>query len=248
VPKIKYMAAAVALMSVTSFAQAAAPFGTLTFIDQSGTIGPTADVPVWMRLTVDPTSTPLVVDQTLERFGLDEAEVPAAWLTLDRVFINTYFGCSSTFTGTGNCVIGTPYRFDFNLTGPDTINGVDPIEVLPGASRDYLFGTFVPSQGAVPEGTYHFYSAGVTLNLLGREQREDENGMTIVDAFGNPVLFSVEVSFDIAASCSTGDLSCAFSRTVVGVVPEPQTYAMMLAGLGLVGVAAMRRRRKAAAR
>jgi len=31
-------------------------------------------------------------------------------------------------------------------------------------------------------------------------------------------------------------------------VPEPETYAMMLAGLGLVGVAAMRRRRKAAAR
>ena len=33
----------------------------------------------------------------------------------------------------------------------------------------------------------------------------------------------------------------------VGVVPEPETYAMLLAGLGLLGFAARRRKQKEAA-
>jgi len=246
-PRIKYMAAAAALMSATAIAQAAPPFGTLTFIEQSATIGPVEVVPVWMRLTLDSSSTPLVVDRNLPSFGLDQTIVPD-WHSLDNVFINTNYTCNSTFTGPADCINGTPYRFEFNTTGPNTINFVDPIQVQPGESRDYLFGTFVPSQGAVPEGTYHFYTAGVTLNLFGTQQTVDEFGSPVFDAFGVPVLSPVDLVFDIANSCPSGELSCAFSRTVVGVVPEPETYAMMLAGLGLVGVAAMRRRRKAAAR
>lgn len=37
--------------------------------------------------------------------------------------------------------------------------------------------------------------------------------------------------------------SIRFTPESVGVIPEPQTYALMLAGLGLVGLAARRRRK-----
>lgn len=206
-------------------------------------MGPTDSIPVWMRLTLDPSSQPLVVDSSLPGLGIDPLDVPSDWMSLDWANVNTYFTCNTSFTG--SCVTGSPYNFEFNTSGPNTINFVDPTQMQPGESHDFLFGTFVPSQGAVPEGTYLYYTTGVTLNLFGKKQTFDELGAPVVDAFGDPVLVDVEISFDIAASCTNGDPSCAFSRTVVGVVPEPETYAMMLAGLGMLGIAAARRRRKA---
>jgi len=242
--KAKQVAAALAFAGAASVAQAV-PNGTLTFLEQSATVGPTDSIPVWMRLTLDPSSQPLVVDSSLPGFGIDPLDVPSDWYSIDRALTNTYFTCGSTFVGTSNCVTGSPYNFEFNTLGPDTINFVDPIQMQPGESRDFLFGTFSPSQGAVPEGTYLYSTTGVTLQLFGKKQTFDELGAPVVDEFGDPVLVDVEISFDIAASCTNGDPSCVFSRTVVGVVPEPETYAMMLAGLGMLGVAAARRRRKA---
>jgi hypothetical protein len=240
------IAAAAALIAGSIPAAQAAPTGTLTFLQPSGTVGPMESIPVWMRLTIDPTSLPFVVDSSLQGFGVDPADVPADWSSLDSVYINTYFTCNATFTQT--CVGGPPYNFEFNTSGPDAINSRNPFALPPGESYDYLFGSFVPSAGAAPAGTYYFFSTGVTLNLVGKKPLLDEFGQPLLDEFEQPLLTNVELSVDVARSCGSFDASCAFSRTVVAAIPEPETYAMMLAGLGLLGIAAARRRRAAAAR
>ena len=41
------------------------------------------------------------------------------------------------------------------------------------------------------------------------------------------------------------DMTIGALESVVPTIPEPETYAMMLAGLGLLGLAARRRKQKA---
>jgi hypothetical protein len=60
-------------------------------------------------------------------------------------------------------------------------------------------------------------------------------GLHFYDADGNDVSQWVEVTFDTPI---------AFLDTPAAPVPEPATYAMLVAGLGLLGVAARRRNSK----
>jgi hypothetical protein len=235
------LAGAVLASAVATSPASAAAFGTLTYLEPSGSAGALDSIPVWMRLTIDASSEPLVVDSSLDFYGINPADVPTDWVSFDNAFISTFFLCSGTFTA--SCTDGPPYRFEFNTSGPDAINFKDPTNIPAGATRDYLFGTFVPSSGPAAAGTYTFFNTGVTLNLNGRKHELDEEGNPKVDEFGDPIQVAAELSFNVAESCATSEASCAFTRTVVAAIPEPETYAMMLAGLGLVGLAAARRRR-----
>jgi hypothetical protein len=77
------------------------------------------------------------------------------------------------------------------------------------------------------------------------------NGTPILNAAGTGFLGSGEVhgvirligTYDTIAFTHTSENWHGFT---VGVVPEPQTYALLLAGLALVGAAAARRRRSEA--
>ena len=72
------------------------------------------------------------------------------------------------------------------------------------------------------------------------------NGQTLTLTWNNPVAqnFSPLRREDLAAN-DERNIYYEMSRTVAvaAPVPEPETYALMLAGLGLVGIAARRRRR-----
>lgn len=198
------------------FTGQAAYIGTLAFVEPSATVGPNDTIPVWVRFTLDPASDPLVIntdENGTPSFGIPVANYPQYFsefnqetptpdlvsvtaTSLIRVYLNTWFGCGGV-TFTSSCSGGPPYNFSFNVSGPDTINFLPAQDttftLLPGQSRDYLFGSFTPSAGPVAPGTYTFPSTGLTLNFnalgTGEVLVRDANGdpIPLLDEFGNPV-------------------------------------------------------------
>lgn len=231
----------------------AIPNTTLTFIERTGTV--TGDVPieVWVRLSVDPLSSEdLVVDTSAPGVGF---ELPP-YFEATSMFLNLAYTCTGNF-GT-NCTQGPPYDF---LFGVDSGNPSRPtwaaqplIEIAAGSSRDFYFGSFVPDPNPAPAGNYVFHSAELFVAVFGQQYEPvmevDENGDPVLDDDDNPIVTLVpvgeqrELKFTVGKTCPTFEDSCGFSRTVLAPVPEPQTYALFGAGLGFLGWAVSRRRRR----
>jgi len=232
-------AALVALCTSAAWAQAPASSLSLVFTEPTGVVGPTDSIAVNLRFTNTDSTLDFVVDNSLPLGGLDPAIVPTGnWVfnpntnDYDFVAFASYtgfdlsigFGCSGNFGAPGQCTDGPPYTFTF-AGDPFT----EPFTLAPGASVDYLFGTFAPTSGPVAAGTYEFYRSVVWLNVYG------------LDAEGN---FMTAVTFPASTCQFDNAIDCAgasiFTRTVVAV-PEPGTYALMGLGLALVGWRARRR-------
>lgn len=86
---------------------------------------------------------------------------------------------------------------------------------------------------------YDFFTGVATNNADGQfHARVEENWQP------NTTLVSFEDLYDLSGNSSNfNDLSFSFSNT--SVVPEPETYAMFLMGLGLIGAMARCRQRTA---
>lgn len=95
---------------------------------------------------------------------------------------------------------------------------------------DLIFG-FLEGEGYFFTGSPGAQTASVTVPNLSGLQTVSVSG-TAGDPFGETA--SLSASY-------TGTVT--FTPDAVGVIPEPQTYALMLAGLGLVGFMARRRRK-----
>ena len=250
----------IASMALLAAGQAsAAPYGTLTFDTPYAVVSPTDSIDVWVTFTLDANSVDLLLDNGGEVASgtLDSSEIPSDWLSYSHSYLNTYYGHTgdtfSTFSNPAHA-----YNFNFNSSQPDSLNFLDTYSLLAGQSVSYKFGTFSPVGGVAPAGTYQFLSTGLTLNLVGTAQKTDENGDLVFYAAGDPllnlyggfeydfngdqifasggepVIVQVETDFTMAST------NAAFVRVVP--VPEPETWAMLLAGLGLVGFAVRRRR------
>lgn len=146
------------------------------------------------------------------------ASYSSAWLTVG-------FGCSGTFTAV--CNNGPPYDFTFADLSP--IAGT-AFSMQPGGSFDFMFGTFTPTGGIAPPGTYEY--DGVVVQFLVRGY----------DADGN----NLDTWVRLASTCPNGVTpDCAFTRTVIGqpgtAVPEPANVALLVAGLMGLAVAGRRR-------
>jgi hypothetical protein len=127
----------------------------------------------------------------------------------------------------------------------------------------YVNGALVFDNLATAPSTYGNFAVGTPMNFSFR----DVNDGTNVDNGGNTFAFASYVvlgtfgtdgsfnaykgehgEFDYVLGFNDGlKIDADFDDLVVGVnvaaVPEPETYALMLAGLGVVGFVARRRRR-----
>ena len=212
---------------VTTGAQAQSATGTLTFLQQTGVVGPNDVIPIDVRLTLDGNSSTLTVadflvtsggpsEQQLTDRGFDFSGPYFVGLTYSAFCTGSFFppnGCGPDLYGFN---FGTGLPADFTLSAGDSIN--------------FNFGSFTPRPGGAPDGFYNFFVAKVFIETY---RFDVDNNF-------------ISANFDVATSCGNGDDRCAFSRTVQGVVPEPGTWALMIGGFGLAG-AALRRRRAAVA-
>ena len=210
-------------LAVTSPAHSAV-IATLTFDMPTATVASNVPIDINLTLTLDPLSDAIQTDGIGDvTAGLSLAAILAAGgdpMDIVRPLVNVSFECSGTFTSV--CGSGPPYDFTFaypSLIGPANLN------LQPGSVTQYLFGTFTPTGGNAPAGTYSFFNAAVNFNWT--------------NAAG------AHFSSNIAQTCPQQNPACAFTRTVYAAntaVPEPATWAMMLTGFGLAGAAFRRRR------
>lgn len=202
------------------------PTGTLTFAAPTGNVGPMDSIPLMVTLTLAPDSAPFVLD------GLGQvspsnyghfADVLPDGFQVSFASISYSFTWGGTFSQNG--ISGPPYRFDFT-NGP----GLSGVTLQPGNAVTFEFGSYTPSSGPVTPGTYVGNPLSISLDFTDSTQPDPTAGP------GAPNGWRTE--FTVAGSCA----GC-FQRTVVAAVPEPETYAMLLAGLGVMGWAVRRRKR-----
>jgi hypothetical protein len=89
------------------------------------------------------------------------------------------------------------------------------------------------------------YLNGVEIGTTGGFGAADFSSFTAASGFhtGNNVFSVVVTNFAQNGGNPTG-LRVEFDQSSVAAVPEPETYAMLLAGLGMLGFAARRRKAK----
>lgn len=115
----------------------------------------------------------------------------------------------------------------------------------PGSITFFADGSYIHGQGGLPVGDGHpgvergTYSWDlVTGVLIATSIVTDTNGdwgMSLPQG-------TLTVTFNASGGMTFTDNLGSVDLIVAGSVPEPETYAMMLAGLGLVGWAARRRK------
>lgn len=213
------------LASTLSFAGPAsgAVIGTLSFDQPTGTVLSNVPIDINVTLTLDAASDAITTDSDgnitsgltaddIAAAGADPAEVL-------RTFLTVGFECTGSFTA--SCISGPPYDFDFDLT--DFFFETD-YSLQPGESYSFRFGVFTPTGGNAPGGTYSFYNAIAQFGI-------QENDGDVFYA-------------RIAETCPQQNPACAFTRTVTAApaIPEPASWAMMIAGFGIAGWAARSRR------
>lgn len=213
----------------------AAIIGTLTFRDPAGTVNSNEAIDVWVTLTLDSASDPLVYDNTIDSFGgINPATFPATGSLqvppYGAVAFDSYNyvgkwisrSCNDSFAAPGCGGPTSAYQWDV----PPPPNGwFDWNGTLnPGQSADILLYRLNPIGGNAPAGIYQAFNVGLGLSVYGYN-----------DTYEGDVSAEL-VSFE--TGCSPG--GCSFTRTVVAAVPVPG--ALWLLGSGVAALGLIRRR------
>jgi len=231
-------------VSGSAIADPWAPHGNLVFTQPTGVVGANDTVNGFMKFTLDSDSQAIDLTQS---YTFDP---PDDWASVTSYYVSVGFGCDDTFSGGCKGANGSPYRFDFDYSdgGHPKVQNAS-LKLNPGESITFNAFIMTPNVPAVPAGTYYVYRYVVWGNLTGTRLDPvlDLDGNPTYDDDGNQIFSEVgtEKYFDIAATCWSNVSGCTsdqiFSRTVLAV-PEPETYGMLLAGLGLIGFISRRRK------
>ncbi|MCQ8119740.1 hypothetical protein [Methylomonas rosea] len=255
--KLRFFVSTLALVWLPN-AQAAYS-GSLSFVQPTGTVDVTDNIPVWLKLSLDATSDPLVFSSVgggNPPFGINPANYPTSFsyydsntgqtsfiddgvlVSVDTISLEPDFFPEGTFLANGSS--SAPYEFslDSTLTKQN-------IALSPGESLEYLLGTFIPRNGVAPAGNYEFYNSGLSLIFQGtvRVRELDENGDPVFVDFVN-----AEGILEIArTACAVESPTCSdiFSRTAVAA-PVPVPSAFWLFGSAMLGFIGYSRRGVAA--
>jgi len=226
---------AVLLLAASATANAAI-IGTLSFRDPTGTVQSNEAIDVWVTLTLDAASDPLMHDTTIDSFGgINPATFPAtgylqvppygtvAFDSYNYVLSWISRSCNDSFAAPGCGDPTSAYQWDV----PPPPNGwFDWSGTLnPGQSIDILLYRLNPIGGNAPAGIYQAFNVGLGLSVYGSN-----------DAYEGIVVEADLVRF--ATGCAPG--GCSFTRTVVAAVPVPG--ALWLLGSGVAALGLIRRR------
>ena len=244
------LSVAVAVSTIAPFASAIAqpssriPGLHLAFTTPTGTAYQTSPVDVFLTLTLDAGAPPFNFDGTFfdpsspTPFGIPKSTLPTSGFgfgsgnppadfapnSYDSAFLFLVIGCGGTFLANCPDLGGPPYDFAFGPGLPTS----DKFSFAPGTSMSFLLGTFMPTGGSAPPGTYTFFDA----ELIAQVNGQDKDGNEI---FG--------FTDGLVDTCDGLLPSCGFTRSVVPA-PEPATFGLFGLGLGFVGLV-RRQRRKA---
>lgn len=151
------------------------------------------------------------------------------------------------FTLTGSVIYADAGNL-FNLLGGDTVSvtGIFDDAVLTGGTGTVSFASGSGNSFTVTAGDFTFsetddISGGVYPTLiLNAGQFDDFNFLADIGTFG---YFDSQLGYFDGDDDAFGLVSGSWTSLSVTPVPEASTYAMMLAGLGLVGFMGAARRK-----
>ncbi len=169
-------------------------------------------------------------------------------------------GVTYSYAGNHFTSFDSPYNSTMSVSVSFTLDNAlgdgsyNNVSVLPGFSYTFNDGlrTFT-SPGIIPSFFQISLSGGsvVSWNINLQPELEQQGGGSITTRKGLSGVYDSAVQFLPGGASGAIVLSNPGAWTVpvpaVPAVPEPETYAMMLAGLGLIGFIARRRKQKLAA-
>jgi hypothetical protein len=227
------LAGLMAMLFSASSAIAAVPSLSLAFKDSAVTVNPNENVDIWVTLTVS--DAPLVIDLSSPQtypFGLDPSLLPGTgnnytvpasnvpFAHYDNVNLFTSRSCVDDVTDS----LCNPLIYTYTtwstpgnwLELPN--NSPDNKITLSQGTHDFIVNTLMPVGGYATPGSYNIFNVGLGLFVNGRAAD------------------GTELTADVFAltTCPNGG-DCAFTINVVPV-PEPETMAMLLAGLGIISL------------
>jgi hypothetical protein len=127
----------------------------------------------------------------------------------------------------------------FNATGPVSLVFNSPVQGVGAQIQAFSTGAFTASIEA-------FNSSNASLGsftLAGDSNAKADNSAIFIGILSNAVDISKVVFGVPVATANAQDFLINGPRIQVAPVPEPKTYTMLMAGLGLLGLIARRRRK-----
>ena len=162
------------------------------------------------------------------------------------------FNTISFFQDTAGLMDSASYNISFSTTST-AVNGLSPVWASNIGGDSQVFGTFSVS-GSMPSilsftGNSFAYDPSMgnllmTVDIFGLTQANGYQSFFQADYTGVDTQRLYAYGGSPEGAVDIGALRTEFSN--VSAVPEPETYAMMLAGLALLGFAARRRKQQAA--
>lgn len=171
--------------------------------------------------------------------GSDVTTLPALGIRFDPLNDATQ-PTVQNYSFTGGVVQSSPHNL---LNDRDnTLPGRGPLSIRPLNAGDFIFGLGMWNVGGDDQLSLSFFDANG--NLIEQVTSAISSGFFgIINSAGAS---RAQVDFVQGNGYAPVDDFQTATRQTFNPVPEPETYAMMLAGLGLLGFAARRRKQQAA--